>query len=194
MGLSKENGQAEFIQDVFCRHAITLPGLRMLELGNQRIRKCLLGVEVPAKRIYELFGVYHVSIDLNGKDGALALDLGQPLPDDIKEFDVVTNFGCIEHVGNQYEAWQNVHNACRAGGLMIHTLPEEGSWPKHGVAWYAVDRIRELGRASGYIESVIQRHERTQPHRTLHSIMCCFTRGILPFVSETDFREIMQCS
>ncbi len=192
MGISYENGQAKFLALLVCQHQITLPGSRMLELGNQRIRECLLGYEVPAKQLFTALGVDHVSIDLNGLDGALPLDLGQPLPTDLGVFDIVTNFGCIEHVENQYQAWRNVHDACDVGRPMVHSLPQVGSWPKHGIAWYTMGMIRELATAAGWSEEIIYVHERTQPHRTLHSIMCCFIRGVLPFVSEQEFDEIMQ--
>jgi len=191
MGISKGNGQARFLVSLVCQQQLVLPGARMLELGNQRIRECLLGYELPAKQLFTALGVDHVSVDLNGLDGALPLDIGEPFPDDLGVFDIVTNFGCIEHVKNQYQAWRNVHDACGVGRTMIHSLPRVGSWPKHGVAWYTVEKIRALATAAGWSESVIYVHERTQPHRTLHSLMCCFVRGTLPFVSEAEFSEIM---
>jgi hypothetical protein len=116
------NDTLNFIQDSIK----DFPGKRMLELGNQRIHN---DVDTPFKTGKEYFtalGYEHVSIDLNGKDGALKLDLTKPIIH-IGKFDIITNFGVSGWTNNEMECLNNIHYLCRIGGLMIHTLPEIGS-------------------------------------------------------------------
>jgi hypothetical protein len=94
----------------------------MLELGN----KVTSGG--AWKPYFESLGIRHVSIDLNGNNGAIKLDLQQPLS--IGEFDVVTNFGTTEHVENQEPVWRNIHEACSQ--CFISSTPVPGQWKDHG--------------------------------------------------------------
>ncbi len=185
-------GQAALFQDASRKERIVLPGLSMAELGNQRIFKDAIGAEVPTKGVFELFGVRHVSFDINGRDGALAYDLSKPLPDKFYEtFDVVTDFGCIEHVDGQYQAWRNVHNLCRKNGVMIHAIPEVGSWPGHCLHWYDAESLDNLAVGCGYTTVIMRRVEHSQPHRNLHAIACCFRKGRGEFIDQDTFAEIM---
>lgn len=121
-------------------------GLKWCELGNQRIDR------KPARDVYLSRGVgHHIAIDLNGKDGAMPLDLDDPLPFVFRDqFDVVTNYGTSEHVNNQYQVFANAHDACRPGGLMIHVVPRQKNWPGHCRYFYSPDFFTELGDACRY--------------------------------------------
>lgn len=46
----------------------------------------------------------------------------------INQFDVITNYGTIEHINDQYHAFKNVHDMCKSGGIMIHNFPPQGHW------------------------------------------------------------------
>jgi len=121
-------------------------GLKWCELGNQRNYENRV-----AKEIYENYGVQHVSIDLNGKDGALPIDLGQPVPFIfINQFDVITNYGTIEHVNDQFQAFKNMHEMCKEGGIMINVFPLMGNWPKHCRYYYSEKFVNGLANATGY--------------------------------------------
>ena len=58
----------------------------------------------------------HTSIDTNGKNGALKIDLRYPVDTSSGFiFDVITNFGTTEHVESvwpedQYAVFENIHN------------------------------------------------------------------------------------
>jgi hypothetical protein len=107
--------------------------------------------KVPAKKIYTSWGVDHVSIDINGQDGALALDLDHPIPTDMTGiFVLVTNYGTIEHVNNQFQAFKNVDEMVRRHGIMIHTLPPPKNWPNHGRYYYPVAFVVQLAKACNY--------------------------------------------
>lgn len=101
-----------------------------------------------------------MSIDLNGEDGAIVVDLDQPVPSTfVERFDVVTNYGTLEHVNNQFQAWKNVHHMCRIGGVMIHSLTPPGHWPRHGRYYYSQDFVIGLAKSCEYdIVNLTQRN------------------------------------
>jgi len=126
--------------------------LRICELGNQYMEELdSPDVRSPAKPIYSSWGAQHISIDLNGMNGALVLDLDRPIPVSmVNAFDLVTNYGTLEHVNNQFQAFKNVHDLVRIGGVMIHTLPPPNSWPNHGRYYYSEEFVTQLAKACAY--------------------------------------------
>jgi hypothetical protein len=103
--------------------------VRICELGNQRMKWNSYGTGkkyLLAKGVIE-----HVSVDLNGKDGAMRLNLSAPIDQWKNYFDMVTNYGTTEHVSNQYQVFKNIHNFTKIGGIMIHTVPIIGGWERH---------------------------------------------------------------
>jgi len=130
MGISRANGALAMLQEVIRSERLVVAGLKMAELGNQSLRKDVLGVQIPAKALFTAMGIEHTSIDINGKDGALPIDLGLPIaqPELVARFDLVTNFGTIQEIARQHTAWQNVHRLAKVGGLFLHLVPQAGSW------------------------------------------------------------------
>lgn len=121
-------------------------GLQWCEFGNQGNYK-----KMAAKKAYESYGVQHTSMDLNGRDGALPIDLGQPVAHYfVNQFDVVTNYGTIEHVNNQFQAFKNMHDMCKRGGAMIHTFPLVKNWPGHCRYYYSENFVEELANVCNY--------------------------------------------
>ena len=113
----------------------------MLELGNKKNQSGLY------KDYFVAMGFSHTSIDLNGLDGALKLDLQKPL-DLGQQFDVVTNFGTSEHVDNQTACWRNIIEHC--GKFLVSTTPLPGDWKWHG-RWYPrPDFYTKLAETNGF--------------------------------------------
>lgn len=118
---------------------------RIIELGNQHFHTndarmdSHCGTHV-AKRWAESLGIEHVSIDTNGLDGALALDLSKPIYG-VEPADIVTNFGTSEHVGieGQDQCFANIRDLCKPGGVMLHAIPLVGYWPGHSDVDYDGD-------------------------------------------------------
>lgn len=109
-----------------------LQGKSMLELGNK------LNGEFVYKTFFESLGFRHVSVDVNGKNGALKLDLTKPL--NLGTFDMVTNIGTTEHVSEanwdgQAKCWKNIMEAMHVGSVLVSLTPAPGHWSHHGV-WY----------------------------------------------------------
>jgi len=97
----------------------------MIELGNKKNKNGIF------KKYFESIGIKHLSIDWNGKDGALKLDLNTRLWDVLFPADVVTNFGTSEHVEDQDSVFENIHHLSKK--WMVHAVPFEGNWEGHGV-------------------------------------------------------------
>lgn len=124
-------------------------GKRVLDLGNQLLR----GGEGrrTSKDYFTALGATHVSFDLNGQDGAIPIDLCKPVPEEYwGTFDVVTNFGTSEHIANQEQVFQTIHNCCKMEGYMIHSIPPVGSWPGHCPYRYRKDFEDRLAEWGGY--------------------------------------------
>ncbi len=76
------------------------------------------------------------------------------------KFNVLTNFGTTEHVGElkyyknpQYHAYKNIHNIVIQGGLMFHNVPQspnKKSCSQHGAFNYDKIFFMELAKACNY--------------------------------------------
>lgn len=127
-----------------------LTGIRtMLELGNKR------GTGGPGdtyKAAFTARGIAHTSVDLNGLDGALPLDLRKAL--DLGRFDMVTNVGTSEHVSDQKPVWRNMIDAC--DHVLVSITPRPGDWPGHGLFYPTADFYRQLAQFNGFhIEKLV---------------------------------------
>jgi len=116
-------------------------GTRMLELGNKKNSN---GVY---KTYFESIGIKHTSIDWNGQDGALNLDLTKSI--DLKPFDMVTNIGTTEHVSNQIAVWKNIHNLTKVGGIIASLTPLKDDWWWHG-EYYPKEEFFKQFSTNGY--------------------------------------------
>ena len=110
--------------------------LHIMELGNI-IVKNTMGVrgKQSSKEWFNASNVAsHISIDVNGKDGALKLDLGKRLPQYDNSADIVLNGGTAEHVEDIYECFKNMHEWCKVGGYIVTWGPPIGT-AKHHSPW-----------------------------------------------------------
>jgi len=146
MGVIKQLDKYE--QNVLSSLNLNYRGSIWCELGSQIYHR---DKTKSAKSVYVKRGVDHTSIDINGKFGALVLDLDFPVPVELLDkFDVVTNYGTIEHVNNQYQVFKNMHDMCRVRGIMIHGFPEKNTWEDHCRYYYNEDFIKQLASLCGY--------------------------------------------
>lgn len=123
--------------------------IKVCELGNQRMK--WNNFKTGKKYLLSKGVIEHISIDLNGKDGALRLNLAEPRDEWKNYFDMVTNYGTTEHVGNQYRVFKNIHNFVKPGGVMIHTVPIVGGWSRHCNIHYEPWFFKDLALNSRYI-------------------------------------------
>lgn len=64
-------------------------------------------------------------------------------------FDLVTNSGTGEHIFNQANVFESVHNACKPGGVMLHILPWI-NWRNHGFYNFNPILFYDLAYENGY--------------------------------------------
>src|SRR5262249_21077442 len=126
--------------------------LRVCEFGDQ----CFVDMDdrdldgTACGDYYDKAGVeLYIAFDLSGRNGSIKIDLCKN-HDFIPQFDIVTNYGTIEHVNDQYFAFKNMHDLCVTGGIMLHTFPVVGHWPNHGRYYYNLPFVYELARCAKY--------------------------------------------
>ena len=153
----------DFVQDTINLEYYNTQGLSMFELGNQRFIKsmCPTADGFTGKEHFTNKGFNHASVDLNGEDGALALDLRQPeLFYEFRcKYDVVTNLGTTEHVepiDKQYECFSIIHDVVKPNGIMIHLVPNarelevSGAWFNHCNIYYTDEFFDALAKECNY--------------------------------------------
>lgn len=118
----------------------------MYELGNKKNKYGTY------KSQFERMGIHHISIDLNGKDGALPLDLQEPI--DLPSRDIITNFGCSEHVMNQEMCFKNMHNLTHYRSVGF--VPRVGSSPHHGYWGVDTDFFFQLAELNKYKVKLVE--------------------------------------
>lgn len=141
------------------------PGYRMLELGNKK------NGDATYKAYFESLGVEHVSVDINGQDGALKRDLRKPyVLLDLGTFDVVTNIGTTEHVvSDQTSCWMNVIDALALGAVLVSITPKPGDWWWHG-HWYPTPEFyASLAELNG-LEVLEAGEYGTRPNRNVYVV------------------------
>lgn len=189
MGLRLE--YLEFIEECAKTAGVDFRDKKMLELGNQKLsRSARRFRKRTGKEYYTRRGVTHVSIDLNGKDGALRLDLSQIIdrPEWLNYFDIITNAGTSEHVEPyeaQYNCFKNLHDWLRVGGIAIHIVPcveeleSNGRWRNHCNNYYSRPFFEELAVQNSY---TIVASERIN-----HLGCVCFSKDRdVPFMADVD--------
>jgi len=192
---------------------IDISRAKMCELGNQRIHRT---VNIPNLRTIGKKGYLakdyfkqiarvgsHCSVDINGRDGAHAIDLTKRF--DIKRiggpFDIITNFGTTEHVPEQYECFENVHKLCKVGGFIFHVVPRANNWngeeagfkEPHCPYYYDVDFFAQLAELTGYelLENRVWNHDLQRPKRAREECVSAMRKvKDTPFISKEQFSKI----
>lgn len=135
-------GSENAIADLFEAFGQAVPRKNVLE------RLADLG---SGRDLFTLLGLEYGCIDTDGKHGALAIDLNYdsvPAPCRNK-YDLVTNLGTTEHVANQFNCFQVIHDLTRPGGVMYHDLTFTG-YETHGLFNYTPKFFWRLSQSNFY--------------------------------------------
>ena len=111
-----------------------------------------LAATAPFARDFWIWaGFEYASIDIDGSPGSIPLDLNyDSVPaGEMGKYQLVTNFGTTEHVANQLNAFEVIHNLTAHGGVMLHQLPMQGML-NHGLVNYNPKFFWMLARSNGY--------------------------------------------
>ncbi len=76
-------------------------------------------------------------------------DLNYPLGLVVRQHDLVINTGTTEHVFDQRQVWETIHDATKVGGLMVHSLPLWG-WLDHGFVNYQPTFVEDVAAENDY--------------------------------------------
>jgi SAM-dependent methyltransferase len=145
-------------------------GQHMLELGN---KKNGAGIY---KKYFQKIGVDHVSVDWNGKNGSINLDLRELLEVFLDKwrhfFDIVTNFGTTEHVIPQGYVWNNILNALKIGGYFVSATPTPGNWMWHQKGgMYPTQEFYESFADNNGLEIIEMRKGKNPPRSLTYVVM-----------------------
>lgn len=128
-------------------------GFEVCELGDQFVTQGE-GAPYLAYKWYERRGCSrYVSIDANGANDALAVDLNLPIASRgsglANRFDLVTDFGTGEHIFNQAQVWRSMHAMAKQGALLVFDRPTVGY---EGHCFYLIqwNLISALAHANNY--------------------------------------------
>ncbi|MBV9554189.1 MAG: hypothetical protein JO032_15520 [Alphaproteobacteria bacterium] len=111
-----------------------------------------LAADAPAARVFwRWLGFDYAALDLDDMPGVTRLDLNyeDAPPEMVGQFQLVTNFGTTEHIANQLNAFNVIHDLVAPGGLMIHELPMHGML-NHGLINYNPKFFWMLARSNMY--------------------------------------------
>jgi hypothetical protein len=104
-----------------------------------------------ARGFWEWLGLRYAAIDIDGSPNSIPLDLNYDrAPKSARgAYHLVTNFGTTEHVANQLNAFEIIHDLAMPGGIMIHNLPTQGN-SSHGLVNYNMKFFWMLARSNQY--------------------------------------------
>lgn len=152
------------------RRGLMRPGQRMCEIGSQdlvpeqfkfsKLFEAFGKDSIPAQTVRELmnyFGIGYECIDLDGCHEAHVLDLNYASWKEtgLPRYDIVTNHGTTEHIFNQLNCFEFVHDLTDVNGYMIHVLPHWGlygtlGYSNHGLFLYTRTFFEDLASTNGY--------------------------------------------
>jgi hypothetical protein len=101
--------------------------------------------------LLDLVDIEYLGYDVCPSPGTEIFDLNiQRLPEEKRShFDIILNFGTTEHLINQLNAFEVMHEAMQVGGISYHQLPSVG-WIDHGYFNYNGLFIDDLVKANDY--------------------------------------------
>jgi SAM-dependent methyltransferase len=149
------------------------PDVAQLRIRLDELRRAPPGGQTLfdlAKLFYRIiFGEHsYRAVDLHGTAIAEQYDLNLPLPF-ADQYDVVTNLGTAEHVFNQQQVFQSLHEKTKPGGIIIHSLPNQGGYD-HGFYNYHPTFVFDLSQANRYQIVTLLYGDGTQTPSTLTPI------------------------
>ncbi len=91
-----------------------------------------------------------LSLDRNGMADC-RVDLAVPVDWVLRDnFDILVNGGTAEHVWDQKVFFDNCHNLTTIDGIMLHVVPEVGSFSGHSKYYYDQDFFTALAKDYNY--------------------------------------------
>jgi hypothetical protein len=149
-----------FVQEEQIREFLRRQGVDSTDEKTDSIIKRLVYFSTPRpdertmllSEITDLTNIEYNSVDVCPGLKTTILDLNfDSIPDwMLQHYDVVFNFGTTEHIFNQWNSFEFMHDALSVDGVMYHQLPASG-YLDHGYYCYTPLFFREMAQANAYI-------------------------------------------
>jgi cell division protein FtsB len=135
--------QQNLIKALFRAFGRPEPDPRLLTTSNTQ--------QQPARLLYEGLGISYNCVDVDGRSGTLVLDMNfDKIPEtEHNQYGLVTNHGTSEHILNQYNVFEMMHDLTRPGGVMVHAVPFTVHL-EHGFFNYQPNFFEALARYNSY--------------------------------------------
>lgn len=181
----------------------------VIELGAQNLYNQDKFPPPFAHEYYNVVGIEYTCIDLNKQNNCLEIDLSKPF-EITKQYDLVTDFGTSEHVGNTdfcdpnyvgnnlgkhdlksfYQCLKNKHDLCKINGIILSNNPKTGHWPDHGFQYYSEEFYIELAKLNNY--TIHKLGEYPAMNNTLNGweIHCILIKNNENFISYEEFQTL----
>ena len=192
MGLNHQSIDA--INDLLDYDEVSIQ--KVLELGAQQLYRHVSDWGHYADSFYKSIGVKEYKcIDTNGDNNAIKLDLSKNITKkdiDNYEADLITNFGTLEHTGNFYQGLKNIHNLASEDTIIIHEVPETGSWEDHGDTYIDTSFFKEfVKKQEGYSLLNVDRYPAQQNKKNgwlVQAVILVEKKS--KFMSKTEFKKL----
>jgi hypothetical protein len=182
----------------------------VIELGAQNLYNQPMLPAPYANEWYESQGIEYACIDVSKENNCIEIDLSKPYTgtdfcrfdredETIESFDLVTDFGTSEHVGNDgvhdpeafYNCWKIKHDLLKEGGVMINENPKTGNWPGHGFNYVTSAFYLELAQLCGYAVLEIGEHPAMGNITDGWNVYCVLRKSSnADFISFEDFKTL----
>lgn len=150
-GLIAEFGAQEFMPPLSADEALSVFTRRRPRLTPSVGEAERIGAERWTAALYEALGFRYVSFDIALGRSTRYTDLNrESVPDDMRgRADLVTNFGTTEHIINQMNCFEFIHDLTKPGGIIWHNLPAS-DYLGHGFFKYDVNFFFTMARSNDY--------------------------------------------
>lgn len=150
------------------------PGFTVLEFGDQIVTH--VEPHYVARELYKSLGCgRYVSVDGNGRNGALCFDLNRKASElaglvKLKSYDLVTDFGTGEHIFDQGQFWRTVHTFTALGGFIVFDRPSQG-YPGHCFWRTDLSTYADIAAANSYQVIELAAHAGRNGGELVHGIL-----------------------
>ncbi len=147
---------------------------------------------------YKERGVEYLSIDINGENGSLPIDLSIPLTTNIKQACILVDAGVSEHIekGGKhdieafYNCWKIKHDLLRVSGILFSENPKTGNWPGHGYNYVSKEFYLELEKISGLEIIDLHEHPAMGNDQDGWNIVCSMVKMTDKFPTLEEFKTL----
>ena len=174
----------------------------VIELGAQQLYN---QPNLPAPYANEYFepkGVKYDCIDLSKENNCIEIDLSKPINEDMNylknSFDLVTNFGTMEHLSENgkfsfeavYNCIKTMHDLTKIGGVIINENPKTGHWQLHGFSYYTKTFYECLVEKCGYKILKLDEWAAMGNYETGMNVLCVLEKVSNDFITFEDFCKL----